>query len=352
VSTATLTEAPGASTTPAAARVAWRFRWLILWAACVAAFIVAVGFPGSRSQMFTVVGLGLIASGAASESGTRWKRVVVDWLPFYVLLTFYDMLRGSAGTWLMPHAIPQIRIDEWLFGGTAPTVWLQHALYTPGVAHVWDYAAFGVYMTHFVVPFAVAGVLWKFAHDRFRRFLLLFVLLTFAALVTYALYPAVPPWMASQNGFLPPTAKIIDEMWTHVRLGNGSGIFSGTGHFADPVAAVPSLHAAYPMLLAMFFWKPAGRWRWLLALYPLAMAFTLVYTAEHFVIDVLLGWLYAVVVFVVGNKLFDRYEQRRIARASSEGGRSAASAFNTWVPRRFRRARSSDTASPGSAAAG
>jgi hypothetical protein len=144
------------------------------------------------------------------------------------------------------------------------------------------------------------------------------VMLTFAALLTYALYPAVPPWMASQNGFLPPTAKIIDEMWTHVRLGNGSGIFSGTGHFADPVAAVPSLHAAYPMLLVLFFWKQAGRWRWLLPLYPLAMAFTLVYTAEHFVIDILLGWLYAVVVFVVGNLLFDRYATRKARSASAD----------------------------------
>jgi hypothetical protein len=299
-----------------ALRTAWRFRWLLLWAACVATFIALVGFPGSRPQMFAVVGVGLIASGAASDSGTRWKRVVLDWFPFYVLLTLYDILRGSAGTWLMPHAIPQISVDEWLFGGTAPTVTLQHALYTPGVAHLWDYAAFIVYMTHFVVPFAVAGLLWKFAHDRFRRFALLFVLLTFAALLTYALYPAVPPWMASQNGFLPPTAKIIDEMWTHVRFGNGSGIFSGTGHFADPVAAVPSLHAAYPILLVLFFWKSAGRWRWWLVLYPLAMAVTLVYTAEHFVIDIVLGWLYAGAIFVLGNWLFDLYEERRISRSS------------------------------------
>ena len=241
--------------------------------------------------------------------------MLIDWLPFYVLLTLYDFLRGSAGNLLLPHVLPQLKIDEWLFGGTAPTVTLQHWLYTPGVARPWDYAAFGVYMTHFIVSFIIAGVLWTFAHERFRRFAWLFVLLTFAALVTYALYPAVPPWLASKNGYLAPTAKIIDEMWTHVRFGNGSGIFSGTGHFADPVAAVPSLHAAYPMLITLFFWRSAGRWRWLLALYPLAMALTLVYTAEHFVIDVILGWMYATVVFVAGNRLFDAYEERRAARA-------------------------------------
>jgi membrane-associated phospholipid phosphatase len=69
------------------------------------------------------------------------------------------------------------------------------------------------------------------------------------------------------------------------------------------------------MLLVLFFWKSVGRWRWLLALYPVAMGFTLVYTAEHFVIDILLGWLYAVLVFIFGNWLFDRYEARRLLKS-------------------------------------
>ena len=300
-------------------RLGWNYRWLLLWLAGVLVFLCFFGIPTARTQIFAIVGLGLIASGTTSQSETTWKRVVIDWGPFYALLALYDILRGSAGKWLMPHAIPQIRIDEWLFGGTAPTVTLQHALYTPGVAHVWDYTAFAVYMTHFVVPFAVAGILWKYSHDRFRRYAALFVGLTFAALVTYALYPAVPPWLASQNASLPPTAKIIDEMWAHVHMGSGSGVFSGAGHFADPVAAVPSLHSAYPMLLVLFFWKTAGRWRCLLALYPLAMALTLVYTGEHFVIDVLLGWLYAVIIFAVGSRLFDRWELRRANARGAAG---------------------------------
>jgi PAP2 superfamily len=225
-------------------------------------------------------------------------------------------LRGLAGKWLVPHVLPQVRIDRWLFGGTTPTATLQRAFYTPGVAHPWDYAAFVVYMTHFVVPFVIAGILWKYAHERFRRYSALLIGLTFAALATYALYPALPPWLAAQNGYIAPTAKIIDEMWTHIGIANGSSVFSATGHFADPVAAMPSLHSAYPMLLVLFFWKSARRWRWLLALYPIAMALTLVYTGEHFVIDVLLGWLYAVTVFVAGNRLFDRYDTRRQSRVT------------------------------------
>ena len=136
--------------------------------------------------------------------------------------------------------------------------------------------------------------------------------------MTYALYPAVPPWLASQGAHLPPTAKIIDEMWAHVGFANGAQVFSATGHFANPVAAVPSLHEGYTVLFTLFFWRRAGRWRPLLALYPVAMALTLVYTGEHYVIDIILGCLYATVVFIVGSKLLDRWDERRVrVRGSS-----------------------------------
>jgi hypothetical protein len=290
-------------------RAGWRRRWLVVWAMGVVAFVFLVGLPTSRPQIFGVVGLGLIASCAGTE--TRWKQVVADFVPFFVLLIIYDALHGEASHWFLPHAIPQIKIDEWMFGGTVPTVTLQHAFYTPGVAHVWDYAAFGVYMTHFILPYVVAGLLWKNDHAGFQRFAALFIGLSFAAFFTYAIYPAVPPWMASQSAHLQPTAKIIDEMWAHVGFANGSSVFSATGHFANPVAAVPSLHTGYAVLIALFLWKRAGKWRPLLVLYPIAMSLTLVYTGEHYVIDIILGWFYAAAIFVGGSRLFELWDRGR-----------------------------------------
>jgi membrane-associated phospholipid phosphatase len=66
----------------------------------------------------------------------------------------------------------------------------------------------------------------------------------------------------------------------------------------NDVAAIPSLHAAYTLLVVLFFWSMVKWWgRLLLLLYPLAMGFTLVYTGEHYVFDVVLGWVYAVVIY-------------------------------------------------------
>ncbi len=69
------------------------------------------------------------------------------------------------------------------------------------------------------------------------------------------------------------------------------------------VAAIPSLHAAFSVMVAAFLWRRLHwRWRPLLAAYVLTMAFALVYSAEHYVVDILLGWVHAaVVLFVIGR---------------------------------------------------
>ncbi|HWG55907.1 MAG TPA: phosphatase PAP2 family protein, partial [Gaiellaceae bacterium] len=70
------------------------------------------------------------------------------------------------------------------------------------------------------------------------------------------------------------------------------GLWERGSEWSNPVAAVPSLHAAYTLLVTIFLWRFARRVRPLLALYPPAMAFALVYSAEHYLVDVLLGWAY------------------------------------------------------------
>jgi uncharacterized membrane protein SirB2 len=288
---------------PTRSQVAWG-----IWAVVFGVTTWHWGLPRSRPQLFLVLGLALFAATAGKRRG--WMRVVRDWLPLFVVLSVYDFVRGEAQFWGTVHVVPQIDADRWLFGGV-PTVWLQHHLFTPGSPHWWDYGVFFVYLSHFFVALTVAAVLWKVNHASFRRFAAFFVALTLLGFLTYAAFPAAPPWLASQTQHLAPTARVIDEMWTHVGLRSGAHTLSATSDLANPVAAMPSLHAAYPMLLLLFFWRRAGRWRWLLALYPLAMGFTLVYAAEHYVVDILFGWLYAVVVYVVGSHVADWWAARR-----------------------------------------
>jgi len=91
-----------------------------------------------------------------------------------------------------------------------------------------------------------------------------------------------------------------------VPLAHFGSLFEKGQHYANNVAAMPSLHAGYALLIALYLWRVVPRWaRVPLALYPPAMAFALVYSGEHYVVDCIAGWLYAIVVFAAVNAVFD-----------------------------------------------
>jgi PAP2 superfamily len=286
--------------------------WMVFAASLIIYFFVA-GIPWSLDWVFIYILAGIIISSLGT--GIRWKRLVADWLPLFLVLWGYGLLRGYAAHTLWgPFVRPQVWFDTHVFGGVDPTVQLQRWLYTPGL-HFWDYLCWCCYMSHFFVSFIVAAVLWKTNYPKFRRFVPLFVGLTFIGYVTYVLYPAMPPWLAAQTGHLPPVTRIVPVVLDHLHFHTGAAIFTGGNKFDNNVAAMPSLHGGYPMLIALFFWKgSSNRKRVLLAAYPLCMAFTLVYTGEHFVIDILVGWTYALATFYYGSKLLDRWEARRLRK--------------------------------------
>jgi membrane-associated phospholipid phosphatase len=281
------------------------------------AFVVTVavsGFPASRDRVILWVLAGLLVLVAGRPHSV--SRVVVGFLPVVAFLYAYDLLRGAADD-ISHHVytLPQLRVDEWLFRGTAPTITLQHALWTAGHPHVWDYLATLVYLTYFILPITLAAVLWYRTPELFGRWVTLWIGLSFAGLVTYILYPASPPWLASKQGYLPHVVRIAPKLTD--ALGVDLSRVMDSQRYVNKVAAVPSLHAAVALLVALFFWPRTTRWRWLLALYPVVMAVSLVYLGEHYASDVILGWLYAIVVFLVGNRLYDRWQARRAARAAA-----------------------------------
>jgi hypothetical protein len=157
--------------------------------------VALVGVPYQRDILAVWMLLGLLCFSLSDLRGYA-RGVVLEWLPFIAILIAYDSLRGSAAHTFGVHYLPQLKVDEAIFGGTAPTVTLQHWLWHGKV--VWyDVIVWGVYLTHFFATPLVAAVLWKVDRQRFRKFAVLVATLSFAGLITYALYPAAPPWMAS-----------------------------------------------------------------------------------------------------------------------------------------------------------
>jgi membrane-associated phospholipid phosphatase len=151
---------------------------------------------------------------------------------------------------------------------------------------------------HSFVPLTLALILWMRRRALFYRFAATMVALSFAAAFTFLAFPAAPPWEAGDNGLI-SAVKIgghassrVSTLWAPYDLVQG-----------NPDAAIPSLHAGYAVLvflfIAMLAWRT--RWRWWIisvaAVYPLAQSFAAVYTGNHYVVDLLIGAVYAVAAF-------------------------------------------------------
>jgi membrane-associated phospholipid phosphatase len=295
--------------------------WAVLRPYALALYFVALilwsahyGIPVQR-ELVILWTCGALACASIGRPPREVAQLVVDWLPIVAVLWAYDLTRGAADSLgIAVHYETMIDFDRLVFG-EVPTVWLQERLYEPGAVRWWDVAFTLVYTSYFIAPFALAGFLW--ARDRlaFKRFTWRLVTLALAGLATYIVFPAAPPWMAGEMGLIGEVHRTTGRGWEALGIGTAS-LFSKGQAASNPVAAVPSLHSAFVMLVALFLWaRVRPRLRPLLLLYPLAMGLALMATGEHYLFDVLLGWLYAAAVMAG----WARWERRRPA-GSGEGG--------------------------------
>jgi len=302
---------------------------ITVWAAVFAVFVWLVGVP--TSDPLTAFGWLWLAT-IAWRNYLPWREHLLflrDWLPVVLLLVFYNVSRGAADKLFAPHVHFMIDADQdlfgWLTGGRIPTIWLQQHLYDANHVPWWEVVTTLVYISHFLTVPTVAVVLWVRSRQLSYRFLRRWITLSMAGLITYFLYPAAPPWWAWEHHYLAEkvvrfSSRGLDVLGLH---GAGNTLNALQADQSNPVAAMPSLHTAYAMMAVAFF-LPMVRKRWwpVLLAYPLAMTFTLVYTGEHYVIDVLVGWLYVAVVFLVVG-LAERWWERRRGALNYSGDSAA-----------------------------
>ena len=245
----------------------------------------------------------------------RARGYLRDFVPFALLIVAYAECRGLAHV-VAPHPFyrPQLWLEQHVFG-VVPAQWMQEHFWR-GTAHWYDTVAKQLLKLHFVVPPLLAFVLWVERRALFLRFASGMVVLSFAAAFVFAVFPTAPPWAAARAGLLPEVVKLPHAYTPDV---SSAGLSSNTFSVAttvpgNPYAAIPSLHAGYAFLVfltvAGLVLRGRGRFRWplvaLASLYPLLQALAVVYTGNHYVIDIVIGFAFAAAAYAVGNRFWTR----------------------------------------------
>lgn len=259
----------------------WKRLYLVTFAFLLIAEAILIYYGASLIAPLVL----LILLVAFAKRGEK-LRFVRDFGPFVLVLFAYYSMWGAADDFTNRITVmPQIDAERFLFAGHIPTIVLQDIFYNPDNPQWYDFLAVIGHISHFILPISFAAIIWQHYRHLHLYYMSSFVLLSFAGYLTFLLMPTAPPWWAADQGY-------IDTVYlVHETVPGLARIYSEVS--ANPVAAIPSLHAAMPALVFLFSLKIWGRRAWPVALYPLFMLWSIVYSGHHYVVDWLVGVAYA-----------------------------------------------------------
>ncbi|MFI5302596.1 MAG: phosphatase PAP2 family protein [Polyangiales bacterium] len=239
------------------------------------------------------------------------KKLFVGMLPIGLVGLLYDGMRFTKNVGLTPESVHvlDLRAHEIaLFG-------VQLADGTRGTLHDWFQAHHATwadlyfalpYGTFLYVPLIYSVVLYRADFRALQRYTWAFFLVNVAGFLTYHLYPAAPPWYFHAHGGHVDLAAYAS---TGVPLSRVDA-YLGVPYFArlygrsnDVFGAVPSLHVAYPLLMVIEVWRHHGKAARTFAIsFWLSTCVAAVYLDHHWVIDVVVGLIYTVVIYLAMNR--------------------------------------------------
>ena len=170
-------------------------------------------------------------------------------------------------------------------------------------------------LMHFVVPALVLIYLFHWHFERYRFWRNTAGLMLLISLLGFWLYPVLPPRLlpahfgffdASHFGGIGPIGK------------------AKAGPMSNAYAAMPSLHAAFPLLGALFALRLWGRRAWPTLLYTAGVWLSIVYLGEHYIVDIIGGVIFAIAAFLAEDVLSQWWAGQAADRLSAKSARPSS----------------------------
>lgn len=253
-----------------------------------------------------------VAPPAARYAGLVWRNGLRELLLIVVAFFFYSIVRMGSNDRQVEatyNAVDLVQLQR--------TLWLAHEA---DIQKLILWSAFLVRVFNTLYTFGhfwligVAGVwLFYFHRDRYTLFRNAFFIAGAISLFAFNVMPLAPPRL------LPGSFGAVDTL----RLFSGVN-YENSGNFVNEYAAMPSLHVAWNLLIALAIASTTqNRYvRFVCAAMPLVMATTVVVTGNHWILDCVAG--YAVGMAGLGGALLLRKEGWRLRQLLDPPSRTAS----------------------------
>lgn len=214
------------------------------------------------------------------------------------------LLLFSCGVDLLPPAL-RPRVNTRLLPRLDALLGYSYAWFAPAAPAPLDLLAAVPYTVHPVLPVFYLALAYKATRQpRYWTYLFTFGVMNCLAVSTHLLWPTAPPWYFDKFGTAEASYALKGDPAILARVDARLGIQFFTRMYRDGGKVVfgtwPSLHGAWPYLMAIFRPRPAARavrlaiWAYVVWVWWAAM-----YLQHHFLADLIGGALYAEVAVAV-----------------------------------------------------
>ncbi|MBN9383645.1 MAG: inositol phosphorylceramide synthase [Chitinophagaceae bacterium] len=242
-----------------------------------------IGFKGDQLFLVGLFNTLFYLSGPTRRFILGFSIFIVFWIIFDSMKAFPNYRYNTV------HIESIYQTEKRLFGvnGVTPNEYL--AAHTNSLL---DVIAGIFYLCWIPVPLAFAGYLFYKDKNAFLRFSLTFLLVNLLGFVIYYVYPAAPPWYVQQYGFgfnphTPGNTAGLGRFDSLLHVQVFAGLYAKS---SNVFAAMPSLHASYPLIVLYHGIRTKQGWiNLLFGTIMVGIWFSAVYSSHHYVLDVLAG---------------------------------------------------------------
>ncbi|WP_052070077.1 phosphatase PAP2 family protein [Streptacidiphilus albus] len=229
------------------------------------------------------------AEPTAPNQKRRWWNRKWGWEVLLVVYAAYDgsrLLVNGKRTQALQHGDSILKLERQLH--LSPELSLNHFF----AAHAWiGVPADFIYATlHYIITVVVLFWVWRYHRDHYRHARTWLGLTTVLGVIGFVTFPTAPPrLLGSSYGF-------VDLLVEHASVGwwgggGGGGTPRGLADMTNEYAAMPSLHVGWSLWcgLLVFMYARHRAVRWAALCYPVIIAFVVMGTANHYLLDCVFG---------------------------------------------------------------
>lgn len=180
-----------------------------------------------------------------------------------------------------------------------------------------DFLSGFFYINWMPVPIGFGVYLYFSNKELFLKYSLAFLFVNIVGFTIYYIYPAAPPWYVQDYGFdlhigVKGSRAGLERFDNLIGIPIFKGIYNKN---ANVLAAMPSLHSAYPVVVLFYAFKKKIKpyVKALFVIFLFGIWFSAVYSSHHYIIDVMAGVFVAIItLFAFENILKLEFVNKKI----------------------------------------